>query len=101
MKMLAANCKNSFPVVLPLISLYGAVPRGSKRLIAKAGPLGSKCPAATLHARQMATQMRHTRKVKGRPERVPAVWSATSPSFPPATSRAVAVAPSVKAQKTR
>ena len=65
------------------------------------GPSGSNSLVSIRIARHIATQKKLRRIVKNSPPTIETVCSATSASLPPAYRRAVAQAPSVKAQKTR
>ena len=69
------------------------------RSIDHVGPLGSRSPPSILTALQRATHMKLSTMVYGKPAAMETVLRAVKALSPPATSKAVAAAPSVRAQK--
>ena len=81
--------------------LKGCPANGSSNPHLKDGPLGFNEPFTTFNALHNEMQTMITMMAQGKALTIPIVLIAVKLSFPPATSKAEAVAPSINAQKTR
>ena len=84
----------------PALRFVGLL-RTSSRPVVNFGPWGSRSPPSILTARHNATHIKQSNIVYGTPDAIDMDCKATRPSAPPALNRAVAVAPSVRAQNMR